>query len=54
MKLFNAKSLVGETKAQETREALGQSVAKTPDSGETQIDTLSVERVQIAMGEQME
>ena len=29
--LLNAKSLVSEAKAQETREALGQSVAKMPD-----------------------
>ena len=31
MALLNAKSLVSEAKAQETREALGQSVAKMPD-----------------------
>ena len=31
MELLNAKSLVSEAKAQETREALGQSVAKMPD-----------------------
>ena len=30
MELLNAKSLVSEAKAQETREALGQSVAKMP------------------------
>ena len=31
MELLNAESLVSEAKAQETREALGQSVAKMPD-----------------------
>ena len=31
MERLNAKSLVSEAKAQETREALGQSVAKMPD-----------------------
>ena len=31
MELLNAKSLVSEAQAQETREALGQSVAKMPD-----------------------
>ena len=31
MELLNAKSLVSEAKAQEAREALGQSVAKMPD-----------------------
>ena len=31
MELLNAKSLVSEAKAQETREAPGQSVAKLPD-----------------------
>ena len=31
MELLNAKSLVSEAKAQETREVLGQSVAKMPD-----------------------
>ena len=67
MQLLNAKSLVSEAKAQETREALGQSVAKMPDEA-TQArhrlthmpyanglrSALSTERVQIAMTEQME
>ena len=38
MELLNAKSLVSEAKAQETSEALGQSVAKMPDEAKAQID----------------
>ena len=67
MEFLNAKCLVSEAKAQETREALGQSVAKMPDEA-TQArhrlthmpyanglrSALSTERVQIAMTEQME
>ncbi|MCG8565977.1 MAG: hypothetical protein MI747_12945, partial [Desulfobacterales bacterium] len=56
MELLNAKKwLVSEAKAQETREALGQSVSKMPDEA-TQArhrSALSVEHVQITMREQM-
>ena len=41
MELLNAKSLVSEAKAQETREALGQSVATIPDEA-TQVDAHAI------------
>ena len=64
MELLNANSLVSEAKSQETREALGQSVAKMPDKATQARHRLThmpyanwckecIERAQIAMNEQV-